>query len=216
MESSSAAKQLSSRRELKTRGKAWAQQLALAVAKTNVTPNQVSVLSIVCALGGLTAFIAAHSTASSWLLVFAIAGIQLRLLCNLLDGMLAIEYKKKSPVGDLYNEIPDRIADAILILGAGLYCQSHDFGLALAATNIFLATMTAYVRTLGASLGLGHQFLGPMAKQHRMALLTLATVIDMIFNIDAIYVALWIMFVGLLVTLVRRISSQAHALKEKK
>ncbi|QDK39063.1 CDP-alcohol phosphatidyltransferase family protein [Bdellovibrio sp. NC01] len=216
MESSNAAKQLSSRRELKTRGKAWAQQLALAVAKTNVTPNQVSVLSVVFALGGLVAYIAAHSTANSWLLIFAIAGIQLRLLCNLLDGMLAIEYKKKSAVGDLYNEIPDRIADAIIILGAGLYCQAHDFGMALAATNIFLATMTAYIRALGASLGLGHQFLGPMAKQHRMALLTIATAIDMIFNIDAVYVALWIMFVGLLITLVRRISSHARALKETK
>ena len=39
-----------------------------------------------------------------------------------------------------------------------------------------LAALTAYVRTLGGALGFAQDFGGPMAKQHRMALMTLACV----------------------------------------
>ena len=42
------------------------------------------------------------------LLLLAAAGIQLRLLCNLLDGMLAVEEGFKSKTGDIYNDLPDR------------------------------------------------------------------------------------------------------------
>ncbi|MDG0815412.1 CDP-alcohol phosphatidyltransferase family protein [Bdellovibrio svalbardensis] len=213
MESSS-AKVLEGRRELKTRNKAWAHKLAQLLASSNISPNQISALSIFCALGGLAAFAAAHTTGHHLFLVLAVLGIQTRLLCNLMDGMVAIEFKKKSPVGDLYNEVPDRIADAFLILGAGLYCQSHDLAMTLTWVNIFLATMTAYIRALGASLGNGHKYLGPMAKQHRMALLTAAAVIELVFNIEAIYVALWIMLVGLIVTVVRRLANLSQRLKQ--
>lgn len=37
-----------------------------------------------------------------------------------------------------------------------------------------LAVMTAYVRTLSASIGAPIDFRGPMAKQHRMAVMTIA------------------------------------------
>lgn len=213
---SSNAKVLSSRRVLKTRDKAWAHKLAEVLASSSITPNQISVLSMVCALVGAIAFSAAHSTGQRFLLIVAIVGVQTRLLCNLMDGMVAIEYKKKSPVGDLYNEVPDRIADALLILGAGLYCQSHDLAMTLTWLNIFLATMTAYIRTLGASLGKGHQFLGPMAKQHRMALLTIATLLELTLQVEAIYTALWIMLLGLVITNIRRLSHLARVLKEEK
>jgi phosphatidylglycerophosphate synthase len=38
--------------------------------------------------------------------VGAMAGIQLRLLCNMLDGMVAVEHKMHSKTGELYNEVP--------------------------------------------------------------------------------------------------------------
>ena len=34
--------------------------------------------------------------------------VQCRLLCNLFDGMVAVEGGKRSPNGDLYNDMPDR------------------------------------------------------------------------------------------------------------
>ncbi len=212
---SSNAQVLDGRRELKTRNKAWAHKLAKLIATTNISPNQISVLSIVCALGGLAAFAAAHATGNRLLLILAILGIQTRLLCNMMDGMVAIEFKKKSAVGDIYNEVPDRVGDAILILGAGLYCQSHDLAMTLTWVNIFLATMTAYIRALGASLGNGHKYLGPMAKQHRMALLSVAALVELIFNVDAIYVSMWVLLIGLVITIIRRISNLSQSLNSR-
>ncbi len=34
------------------------------------------------------------------------AGIQLRLLCNMLDGMIAVDTNHRTKTGELYNEIP--------------------------------------------------------------------------------------------------------------
>lgn len=46
--------------------------------------------------------------------------MQSRLLCNLFDGMVAIEGGKKSANGDLYNDMPDRFADALFIIPVGM------------------------------------------------------------------------------------------------
>lgn len=202
-----------SRREIKSRNTAWARGLAKALAQSNVSPNQISLLSIVFAAVALVAFVLARD--NRLYLLLAIAGIQLRLICNLMDGLVAVEFNKKSKIGDLYNEVPDRIADAAIIIGAGLYCQNHDFAMQIAWANVFLATMTAYVRVLGASLDFGHKFLGPMAKQHRMALLTIATAIEIFLQADVIYIALLIMLVGGVITVWRRLAGVAKALEEK-
>jgi phosphatidylglycerophosphate synthase len=53
------------------------------------------------------------------LLLVAVVGVQLRLLCNLFDGMVAVEGGKKSKSGEVFNDMPDRIADPILLVCAG-------------------------------------------------------------------------------------------------
>jgi len=44
---------------------------------------------------------------------------QIRLLCNLFDGMVAIAQNKASPKGELYNEVPDRVSDVTILIGLG-------------------------------------------------------------------------------------------------
>jgi phosphatidylglycerophosphate synthase len=206
-------KELSSRRVLKSRDTNWARTIAKALASSNISPNQISVLSVLFAMIATMFFYAAYLNHSRILLILAIAGIQLRLICNLMDGLVAIEFNKKSKTGDLYNEIPDRLGDAAIILGAGLYVQQLPYGMHLAWACVALSILTAYIRTLGASLGHGHKFLGPMAKQHRMALLTVAILIEAIVGFDAIYYSLWIMLVGLVLTNIRRTIGIAKALE---
>ena len=45
------------------------------------------------------------------------------------------------------------------------------------ALTALLAALTAYVRATGGALGLPQDFRGPMAKPHRMALLTVACLV---------------------------------------
>lgn len=160
------------RRPLATRSAGWAKALAKGLAATGLTPNAISVIGIFFAGAGAWAFVSAPY-GSQWLWLGGALGIQLRLLANMLDGLVAVEEGKSSPTGALYNEAPDRAEDALLLIGAGYACGVPELG--YGAT--ILAFGTAYVRALGGALGFEQDFVGPMAKQHRMFVLTLAAII---------------------------------------
>ena len=197
----------SSRRPIASRDAGWAKQTASFLAKRNVTPNFISILSIVFASISLVAFYLDITTVHYHLLwmILAVVGIQGRLIMNLFDGMVAVEHHKKSVVGGLYNEVPDRVADALTIFGVGLEVQHLTNGMDMAYIAIILATATAYIRTLGASLGCPHFFLGPMAKRHRMALVSLSCVIA-IWYVPIFYYSLILMNIGLIITCYRRLT----------
>ena len=96
------------RRPIASRSAEWAKASAAFLARTSVTPNQISAVSVVFAAVG-AALLAFKPDAIG--LIGCAAAVQARLVCNLLDGMVAIEGGKKSSVGSLYNEFPDRIAE---------------------------------------------------------------------------------------------------------
>lgn len=106
-------------------------------------------------------------------LVLAAALIQLRLLCNMMDGLVAVEGNMRSPTGELYNEVPDRVSDAAVLVGAGYAAASSP---ALGYAAAIMAILVAYVRAIGKGCGLPSDFRGPMAKQQRMFLVTIACV----------------------------------------
>jgi phosphatidylglycerophosphate synthase len=148
------------------------QHAASWLARRGVSPNSISLAGMVCGIAAgaslaVTAFAEEWQQHVAWLAgaVF----IQLRLLANLLDGMVAIESGRASPVGELYNEVPDRVSDAAILIGAG-YALGGDPTLGYLAACA--ALMTAYVRAMGKAAGAPQEYCGPMAKPHRMALLT--------------------------------------------
>jgi len=200
------------RRVLATRNTAWARALARSLGRIGVRPNAVSMAGGLFALAASAAFCLAtesHRTGRTALLVVAAATIQLRLLCNLLDGMLAVEEGFESPTGVLYNEIPDRVSDVAILAGAGYAVQTVDYGSALGWAASVLAVLTAYVRVLGGSLGATQHFIGPMAKQHRMLTLTIATLVAAVeatlgLPPRALIIGLVLIVAGSLVTVVRR------------
>jgi phosphatidylglycerophosphate synthase len=161
------------RRPIKTRSAGWAKYLTDLLVKRDISPNQISVASIAFALAGAVALNIDNGLVGS---ILCAVGIQLRLLCNLFDGMVAIEGGKKSDIGSLYNEFPDRIADSLLIIALGYAIGHADLGWFAALA----AALTAYVRVFGGSIGLKQSFMGPMAKQHRMAVMTGALVLNAI------------------------------------
>ena len=207
------------RRPLASRGTKWANDLAKFISKMNISPNDISILSVVFSM---LAFLFYYlSIENFWYLILAVVCIQMRLVCNLLDGMVAIEYNKKSIYGNLFNDIPDRFADVFIIMGAGLYSHykinSSGVGLNLAWINSILAILTAYIRVLGSSVGTPMFFAGIMAKPQRMAILTIATLLTLIPNIQFpfLYIALILMLIGQCLTVAMRIKLIANDLKQK-
>jgi phosphatidylglycerophosphate synthase len=198
------------RRPIAARSSRWAQRLAAWLAATSVTPNQISVTSVLFAALGAALILAGGPLC----FLVAAACVQLRLVCNLLDGMVAIEGGKSSPVGAIYNEFPDRIADSLLLVPIGYACGTPWLGWCAA----LLAALTAYVRVFGGALGQKQDFGGVMAKQRRMAALTAGLVAQAIET--AIWGTGWCLVVtggviaaGSLVTCWTRTAAIAHRMQ---
>ena len=178
--------ELQGRRPLASRQLRVVRRFAAWLADKGVTPNAISVSSMIFAtLAGSLFAATAHLESSlgtsvdswAWLarraawLLGALC-VQARLLANLFDGLVAVEGGKASALGEIYNEAPDRYADTVILCGLGLSVGGSPL---LGVLASLLAVGVAYVRALGASAGAGQAFAGPMAKPQRMFLVTLTS-----------------------------------------
>jgi phosphatidylglycerophosphate synthase len=216
---------ISNRRPLKSRDAGWARGMARNLASGGVSPDLVSFMSFAFALVGACALMASSQTFGAWrvlVLLIAATAIQLRLACNLLDGMVAVEHGKAGPLGPIWNELPDRFSDVVLMVGAGVAASPTGFSRALTLgwTCALLAVLTAYVRELGRGLGAPADFSGPMAKPQRMAALTLAALLATTESYwrgqgVCLLVALIVIAALTALTLVRRLQRLGRVLKAR-
>ena len=215
------AAQTIDRRPIATRNRKWAQLATAWLAARNVSPNAISIAGM-CAC--IAAGIALGLTSITYHRIFwliAALGAQVRLTANMLDGMVALASGRASKVGELYNEIPDRVSDAAVFIGAG-FAWSGNVALGYIAT--ILAIFTAYIRAAGKIAGAPNEFCGPMAKQHRMLVLTIACLYSAVapqswqifhfsdVEIGVMALALGVIIAGCLITIVRRLKRIAQAL----
>jgi phosphatidylglycerophosphate synthase len=205
------------RRPLKSRGTVWAGYFSRRLLALGLRPNAVSVIGIgFAALAGL-AMVSTGRAETVWPLWLAAAVlVQLRLFCNLMDGLLAVEGGLKSPTGELFNELPDRIEDALILVPLG-YAGGTEWSVALGWAAACGAIATAYIRAVGAGLTGSHDFRGPMAKPHRMAAVTalcvLLAALDLIKQTnDPIPWGLALINFGIAITCIRRIGRLARHL----
>ena len=163
------------RRPIAARNLRIFQSLASALARAGVSANGISAAGMVCgiAAGVSLSFTSRYPDGARAFWAAGAAFIQLRLLANMLDGMVAIESKTASKIGELYNEVPDRVSDYATLVGLGYAAGGHVvWGYAAAC----FAILTAYVRAMGKAAGAQNEFCGPMAKQQRMFVTTLVSI----------------------------------------
>ncbi len=210
----------SSRRPLKVRGAAWSKNIATYLSKKDITPNQISVMSIVFSVISALSIVMIPSSTGMVIWLYSILAaifIQMRLLCNLFDGMVALEGGKSTKSGELYNDIPDRVSDSILFIAVGYSVSVVSWGAELGYFAALVAMMTAYVRVLGTSMNAGSCFKGPMAKQHRMALLTITLLLTPLFDSREgilLFIALMLIALGSLLTVINRTYTIYKTLEE--
>src|SRR5438876_3817116 len=215
------ATQAMDRRPIATRNRKWAQASTAWLASRNVSPNAISIAGMcACIVAGIALGITSIADYRILWLIAAL-GAQLRLTANMLDGMVAIASNRTSKTGELYNEVPDRISDAAVFIGAG-FAWGGNITFGYIAT--ILAIFTAYVRAAGKIAGAPNEFCGPMAKQHRMLVITLICLYLAITprswqmiafsdsRIGLTSLGLAVIVVGCVVTVIRRLARITHAL----
>jgi len=199
------------RRPIAARQSPAMRRAAALLARWGVSPNAISIASVGFAALGAWAL---WALPAPWGPLACAIGIVLRLLCNLFDGMVAVEWNRQTPTGALFNEVPDRIADTLFLVAAGVASGLAWLGWCAA----LFAALTAYVRTLGGALGLPQDFRGPMAKQHRMWLLVAALIgaaTPLPFAGDLLPAALWIVALGSALTCATRLRAIARGLRAR-
>ena len=209
------------RRPIATRNRKWAQAATAWLASRKISPNAISIAGIcACIVAGVA--LALTSVAYHRILwLVAALGAQLRLTANMLDGMVALASSRASKTGELYNEVPDRVSDAAIFIGAGFACGGN---VALGYIATILAIFTAYIRAAGRIAGAPNEFCGPMAKQHRMLVITIGCLYSavvprswQVFHVDnlefgVMTLSLTVIIVGCLITIVRRLKRIGRAL----
>jgi phosphatidylglycerophosphate synthase len=216
------AAELIDRRPIATRNRKWAQTATAWLAARNVSPNAISIAGMfACIVAGIALSLTSISDYRILWLVAAL-GAQLRLTANMLDGMVAIASGRTSKTGELYNEVPDRISDAAVFIGAG-FAWGGNVTLGYIAT--ILAIFTAYIRAAGKIAGAPNEFCGPMAKQHRMLVITVICLYSAVIprawqilhfdklEVGVMSLGLGVIIVGCCITIVRRLNRIAHALR---
>jgi phosphatidylglycerophosphate synthase len=224
---SEAGYQPGERRPIASRDLAISQRIADWLANRRVSPNAISIAGMIAAIVGGFAFwgtsFGGTGTRLLWLLAACMA--QLRLLANMFDGMVAIRRQVASPLGELYNEVPDRISDSALFIGLGFAIGGYALlGFAAALSAVF----TAYVRAVVKVAGAPQHFCGPLAKPQRMFVITLLAVYAALTptawqpawiigneTLGLTSVALVVITIGSLFTAFRRLLRAADYLKAK-
>lgn len=207
------------RRPIATRNRKWAQASTAWLASRNVSPDAISIAGMIaCIVAGIALGMTSIADYRILWLIGAL-GAQLRLTANMLDGMVAIASNRTTKTGELYNEVPDRISDAAVFIGAG-FAWGGNMTLGYIAT--ILAIFTAYIRAAGKIAGAPNEFCGPMAKQHRMLVITLVCVYSAItprswqmitFNnshVGLMTLGLAVIAVGCVITVIRRVGRIAR------
>ena len=213
------------RRPIQARGSSIAVKIASVLTRAQIKPNMISVFSVVFAVMAGVCFAATAFVPTAFivavLFVLGALFVLLRLLCNLFDGMVAIEGGFQTKSGEVFNELPDRTSDAVILIGFGYAAGAIPFAIELGYIAAILAIITAYVRALGAATGVGQNFTGPMAKAHRMAVVIVASILSAIAvfwwtcYVWIVAIALGVIVLGTLVTIVRRTVWVTRALENK-
>ncbi len=164
------------RRPIAARSLSVVHVAASRLAAWGVSPNMISLLGLFLALVAGGCFVATaglNAVEDSWpvrgLWLVGALGVQGRLMCNLLDGMVAVQRGVASARGELFNEVPDRFADLAVLVGLGY--AAGGWATAGWAAGV-AAVLTAYMRAVGRGLQQESDFSGPMAKPQRMFTVT--------------------------------------------
>jgi CDP-diacylglycerol--glycerol-3-phosphate 3-phosphatidyltransferase len=169
------------------------------IARTGVSPNQLTTLGIVLTGTATGLVIVEHPVAGGWVLV---AGG----LMDTFDGAVARARRMSTPFGSFYDSISDRISDGIILAGLAWWLRDDPRLFALAAVALVAAQVTSYVRAKAEAIDLSCS-IGILERAERAILLMAGLVFSpfAILGVGILEIVLWLLAVGGVVTIIQRV-----------
>ncbi len=183
--------------------------------RAGVSPDAISYFSMVAAAAAALCFW--QSSRYPALLLIAPLFCGLRLWCNMLDGMVALAAGRASWRGEILNDLPDRVSDVLIFVGAAHSGWMHPL---LGYWAAIFSLGAAYVGLLGQAVGVERQFGGVMSKPWRMVVLALGAWLTFMVQVRFVRLSFldWaclLVVAGCLQTIAQRLGRILRALKQK-
>ena len=169
-------------------------KLASVLGRTGVSPNAVTLLSLITAITGVLVTLSTRSGLVLGLTVL-VSGF-----FDAIDGALARVQRRSSARGALLDSVADRVCEALFALGI------LALGLNPYVVCLFLAlsSLTSYLRARGESLGVVSAGVGLMERAERLISLLLITTVYELAGLAIANALLTIVVVLTGVTVVQR------------
>lgn len=165
-----------------------------------VSADAVTVAGVgFAAVGGLGVWMGRHG--DPWLLLVP-AGALLRTAANALDGWIAQETGTSRPLGEVLNETADRVADAAMVLPIALVPGVPGL---LVAGTLAAMLVASFLGVAIKAAGGPRVYTGVMGKPDRMLVLSIAALAGLVTEPRAAFaLALWVVLIGVAITLAQR------------
>jgi CDP-diacylglycerol---glycerol-3-phosphate 3-phosphatidyltransferase len=176
--------------------------IAHACISLKIHPDYINLAGLLVSLGmAVSLFFAKDIPALFWILPI---GAFVRTACNALDGMVARGLSVSSPMGEVYNELLDRISDAAIFASVGISGLGNIEN-AFAATVCVL--LNSYVGILAKAAGGKRIYAGIIGKADRMILIGLAGIISFFYFTYLTWdIFLWVILAGSVIAILQRLS----------
>ena len=139
-----------------------------ALLRLNVTPNQLTVASLLAAFGGAVAFAMGKPALGG-------TGVLLCAILDALDGMVARARGTSSDAGELFDAAVDRYAEVATFAGIAAYYRDFPPGFWMALLSLGGALLVSYARAKGEISGIDAR-MGSMNRGERAVYIGIAGV----------------------------------------
>jgi CDP-diacylglycerol--glycerol-3-phosphate 3-phosphatidyltransferase len=174
--------------------------VASGLVRSGISADAVTAMGVAFAgLAGLGVWLGREGT--GWLLLVPL-GVFLRTAANALDGMVAQTAGTGRPLGEVFNETADRVADVAVFLPLALVPGIHPI---LVAGALAAMLVTSFLGVAVRAAGGPRVYTGIMGKPDRMFVVGAAALVAIWVDPGAVFTwTLWLVIAGCLVTMVQR------------
>jgi archaetidylinositol phosphate synthase len=154
---------------------------ANAAHKIGLTPNKISLIGFILALGSAGSY-ALTTSKSPWLLIVAVVFLMASGFCDTMDGIVARTFQQTTVFGGFFDSVLDRYADtavyaAIIVAGLSNAAWGSVWGVVWGLAALAGSIMVSYTRARAEAVGIQMESVGFAERAERMLILAAVSII---------------------------------------